>query len=263
MAINKVVYGNTTLIDLTNDTVTENNLLSGAVAHGADGNTVNGAVITHDVIDNLTSTSTDDALSANQGSVLKGFVDTINLNMASKITNPSGTIIVGNQPAILHRKNDGSLEWLADSSTSPTWGSVSGKPFENIVETSMLNTKWSTLNHEWNLVVDGIRDLTTEGTATSTTCQKQQATIIEADNTQQIWIETLTRYVEVSGSKFMETSGNASTYTFTSEEITTDSVIKPKSSIVADKVSSITVTNGSCVVTFRNTASRTVRIYIQ
>lgn len=75
MAINKVVYGNNTLIDLTNDTVTENNLLSGATAHGADGNPVNGAVITHNVIDNLTSTSTIDALSANQGKVLKGLVD--------------------------------------------------------------------------------------------------------------------------------------------------------------------------------------------
>lgn len=44
MAINKVVYGSNTLIDLTSDTVASNNLLTGYTAHGADGNTVNGAV---------------------------------------------------------------------------------------------------------------------------------------------------------------------------------------------------------------------------
>ena len=129
--ISKVVYGNDTLIDLTGDTVNANNLLSGATAHGADGEPVVGAVsvtnnyndlnnkpvingvtlqgtltltqlgicytgtqaqyaqdasnipvgcivnITDDyntpsisVIDNLTSTSTTDALSANMGKYL-------------------------------------------------------------------------------------------------------------------------------------------------------------------------------------------------
>lgn len=68
--ISKVVYGNETLMDISQDTVNENNLLLGATAHGSDGEPIEGAVITHDVIDNLTSTSTEDALSANQGKVL-------------------------------------------------------------------------------------------------------------------------------------------------------------------------------------------------
>lgn len=68
--ISKVVYGNETLLDISQDTVNENNLLLGATAHGSDGEPIEGAVITHDVIDNLTSTSTEDALSANQGKVL-------------------------------------------------------------------------------------------------------------------------------------------------------------------------------------------------
>jgi hypothetical protein len=42
-AISKVVYGATTLIDLTSDTVVANKLLSGYTAHGADGEVVAGS----------------------------------------------------------------------------------------------------------------------------------------------------------------------------------------------------------------------------
>lgn len=37
MAVNKVVYGGKTLIDLTGDTVTTDKLLKGITAHGKDG----------------------------------------------------------------------------------------------------------------------------------------------------------------------------------------------------------------------------------
>lgn len=40
--INKIVYGNNTLIDLTSDTVNSNNLLSGITAHAANGNSIIG-----------------------------------------------------------------------------------------------------------------------------------------------------------------------------------------------------------------------------
>ena len=43
MAINKVVYGDQVLIDLTGDTVTADKLLSGFTAHGKDGSTIEGA----------------------------------------------------------------------------------------------------------------------------------------------------------------------------------------------------------------------------
>lgn len=42
MAINKVVYGGNTLIDLTSDTVTEDKLLEGVIAHGKDGEIITG-----------------------------------------------------------------------------------------------------------------------------------------------------------------------------------------------------------------------------
>lgn len=42
-SVSKVVYGNQTLIDLTQDTVEANKLLSGYTAHGADGEPINGS----------------------------------------------------------------------------------------------------------------------------------------------------------------------------------------------------------------------------
>lgn len=44
MGINKVNYGSTTLIDISNDTVTANTLLSGATAHDNSGAPITGAV---------------------------------------------------------------------------------------------------------------------------------------------------------------------------------------------------------------------------
>lgn len=43
MAISKVVYGNTTLIDLTGDTITASDLAYGKTAHGADGEAITGS----------------------------------------------------------------------------------------------------------------------------------------------------------------------------------------------------------------------------
>lgn len=42
-AISKVVYGNTTLIDLTSDTITASDLAYGVTAHGADGEAIIGS----------------------------------------------------------------------------------------------------------------------------------------------------------------------------------------------------------------------------
>ena len=45
MGVSKVIYGNRTVMDITDSTVTANNLLSGAKAYGADGEPVTGAVV--------------------------------------------------------------------------------------------------------------------------------------------------------------------------------------------------------------------------
>lgn len=49
MAVNKVVYNNETLIDLTNDTVTTNDLVKGVVAHDKSGTRINGALVVRTV----------------------------------------------------------------------------------------------------------------------------------------------------------------------------------------------------------------------
>lgn len=46
MAINKVVYGTTVLVDLTADTVSANDLLTGVTAHDKSGNSIMGTVVT-------------------------------------------------------------------------------------------------------------------------------------------------------------------------------------------------------------------------
>lgn len=79
MAINKVVYGNSTLIDLTEDTVSADKLLAGETAHDRSGAQIVGSVVTAEVVDNLTTQDATKALSANQGYVL-------NQNKVDKVT---------------------------------------------------------------------------------------------------------------------------------------------------------------------------------
>ena len=45
MAVNKVVYGTTVLVDLTQDTVTPEKLLLGTLAHAADGEAISGVFL--------------------------------------------------------------------------------------------------------------------------------------------------------------------------------------------------------------------------
>lgn len=45
MAVNKVVYGGNTIIDLTSDTVTASDLISGVTAHDKSGTQVTGTVV--------------------------------------------------------------------------------------------------------------------------------------------------------------------------------------------------------------------------
>lgn len=42
MAISKIIYGNSVLIDLTNDTVSATKVLSSYTAHGANGESITG-----------------------------------------------------------------------------------------------------------------------------------------------------------------------------------------------------------------------------
>lgn len=65
--VNKVVLGNETLIDLTSDTVTANNLLSGATAHDASGERIQGNVSVPTELNDLNDV---DITSPQEGDVL-------------------------------------------------------------------------------------------------------------------------------------------------------------------------------------------------
>lgn len=45
MPVNKVIYNGSTLIDLTDDTVTAATMVSGATAHASDGSVLNGTLV--------------------------------------------------------------------------------------------------------------------------------------------------------------------------------------------------------------------------
>lgn len=81
-AISKVVYGNTTLIDLTSDTITANDLAYGVTAHGADGEAITGS--------STKDSDTTDA-DATASEILSGKTAYVNKNkLTGSMTNRGG-----------------------------------------------------------------------------------------------------------------------------------------------------------------------------
>ena len=83
---NKVVFGNTTLIDLTADTVAAASMLAGVIAHDASGATITGTI--------ATKTSSDMTLTNNTLSIPAGYyaagtktIEGVELDIPSSGTN--------------------------------------------------------------------------------------------------------------------------------------------------------------------------------
>lgn len=74
MGNSKIIYGNTTLIDLTSDTVESDKLLAGYTAHGADGDLVTGTC-TYDV-DSSEATATAGEILAGETAGVNGQIIT-------------------------------------------------------------------------------------------------------------------------------------------------------------------------------------------
>lgn len=111
MAINKVIYGNTTLIDLTSDTVNAASLLEGVVAHDKSGQTIVGEC-TYDA-DTSDGTANASEILATKTAYVNGSKVTGSMPNRGAVT---GTISDANTPyAIPSGYHDGSGSVSVDS----------------------------------------------------------------------------------------------------------------------------------------------------
>lgn len=90
MAVNKIIYGGNTLVDLTSDTVTANDLAEGITATAADGNKVVGVMIkgeiaSYDEIDNALALAGTGTIPSGDSVTVKTLTVTDTLNIPGGI----------------------------------------------------------------------------------------------------------------------------------------------------------------------------------
>lgn len=86
MAVNKVVYGTTVLVDLTEDTVTPDKLLKGATAHDAGGEQVTGTHVCSGGLDTSDATATANDIAKDKTAYVGGEKVTGSLPLANSLT---------------------------------------------------------------------------------------------------------------------------------------------------------------------------------
>lgn len=146
MAVNKVVYGETVLVDLCSDTVTEDGLLSGATAHAADGKQITGALTVQNY---YTGTSEPDATLGKDGDLY--FVTAKSL---------AAFTVTSNQTTY-----DGALSNITDGDTSTYWwcyhtqaiGQASGSyiQFAFSLEIILSSFDYKTLANTGDCIIEG------------------------------------------------------------------------------------------------------------
>lgn len=109
MAVNKVIYGGNTLVDLTGDTVTAADLADGVKATGADGNPVVGIMQKVTIDAELSTTSTNPV----QNKVVKTAIDTVTASIPTKVST------LENDAGYLTQHQ--SLDGYAKTSVANTW----------------------------------------------------------------------------------------------------------------------------------------------
>lgn len=143
MAVNKVIYGGNTLVDLTGDTVTAADLADGVKATGADGNPIVGLMQKVTIDAELSTSSTNpvqnkvitEALE-NVGEVASNADIDEALNLAGTGTIPSGGVVTiaqggtGATTAAQARANLGAVAAsdLASVATSGSYNDLTNKP---------------------------------------------------------------------------------------------------------------------------------------
>ena len=128
--------------------------------------------------------------------------------------------------------------------TGASWSDVSSKPFSTIGNGLTVSSDALTADIK-TVTVDST------GTASNTGARYQRVNINGTAN-------------EINGTKYMEiTNTSGSSYTFTNTAITTTSAIDVYTDTWGDNPSSVTVSSGTCTVTFSASQTRSVRIYIK
>lgn len=120
MAVNKVIYGGNTLVDLTGDTVTAADLAEGITATGADGNPVVGVMQKVTIDAELSTTSTNPV----QNKVVKTNMDLLYNNVMTKLSIcrseiPTKVSDLENDAGYLTQHQ--SLDGYAKTSVANTW----------------------------------------------------------------------------------------------------------------------------------------------
>lgn len=92
MAVNKVIYGGNTLVDLTGDTVTAADLADGVKATSADGNPIIGLMKKITIDSSLSDTSTNPVQNKTIYTALQSKVNTSIFNGGFGFSNPGATI---------------------------------------------------------------------------------------------------------------------------------------------------------------------------
>lgn len=149
---------------------------------------------------------------------------------------------------------------LATVATSGSYNDLSNTPtiptqLSQLTDDATHRVVTDTEKSTWNGKVDAV-SVSRSGTASSSVTSAQFVSVTDAGGSAVTY--------EIDGSKYMERKNYSSTsYVFTNSAITTDSTIDVYTSTWGDNPSNVTVTNGSCTVTFASATTRNVRIYIR
>ena len=127
MAVSKVIYGGETLVDLTSDTVTANDLAEGVTATAADGTQITGLLPKVDIDDALSSTSTNPVQNKVINAALAGYLPFVNSyigNANSWLTNgytKTSQVATSNLPSVCTGRDKwGILFFIAENAANGT-----------------------------------------------------------------------------------------------------------------------------------------------
>lgn len=129
MAVNKVIYDGTTLVDLTDNTVTADTMLAGVTATDRSGNSITGTYVDSDTTYELTKSGNTIMLTGSDGSKTSVTDSNTTYSTMTQAQATAGTSTSGYRisPKVLHDTIQNALPEETDP-TVPSWAKESHKP---------------------------------------------------------------------------------------------------------------------------------------